>query len=184
MPKVKIPKRVGGVKIPKKVRKRANRAIGKVDNAAVRELASAAIGAAAGARRVRARVRFADDGPDLDGGVSRSAMDDRDDGFQSRHNRLRRERVGNRERASPGGNLAVDREQRLPGFGKRREVRLPPVGIELAAIALDPRCTVVRTSIIGPERAFLASGRFMVTTRVCPSCSTRQCGCESLMNAL
>ena len=70
MPKVKIPKRVGGVKIPKKVRKRANRAIGKVDNAAVRELAAAAIGAAAGARRVRARVRFADDGPDLDGGVS------------------------------------------------------------------------------------------------------------------
>jgi hypothetical protein len=70
MPKVKIPKRVGGVKIPKKVRKRANKAIGNVNNAAVRELASAAIGAAAGARRVRARVRFADDGPDLDGGVS------------------------------------------------------------------------------------------------------------------
>jgi len=70
MPKVRIPKRVGGVKIPKKVRKRANEAIGNVNNAAVRELASAAIGAAAGARRVRARVRFADDGPDLDGGVS------------------------------------------------------------------------------------------------------------------
>ena len=70
MPKVRIPKRVGGVKIPKKVRKRANKAIENVDGAAVRELASAAIGAAAGARRVRARVRFADDGPDLDGGVS------------------------------------------------------------------------------------------------------------------
>ena len=70
MPKVRIPKRVGGVKIPKKVRKRANKAIGRVDSAAVRELASAAIGAAAGARRVRARVRFADDGPDPDGGVS------------------------------------------------------------------------------------------------------------------
>ena len=27
MPKVKIPKRVGGVKIPKKVRKRANKAL-------------------------------------------------------------------------------------------------------------------------------------------------------------
>lgn len=70
MPKVRIPKRVGGVKIPKKVRKRANKAIGRVDSAPVRELASAAIGAAAGARRVRARVRFADDGPDPDGGVS------------------------------------------------------------------------------------------------------------------
>lgn len=70
MAKVRIPKRVGGVKIPKKVRKRARRAIGKVDSAAVRELASAAIGAAACARRVRARVRFADDGPDPDGGVS------------------------------------------------------------------------------------------------------------------
>lgn len=70
MPKVRIPKRVGGVKIPKKVRKRANKAIENVDGAAIRELASAAIGAAAGARRVRARVRFADDGPDLDGGVS------------------------------------------------------------------------------------------------------------------
>lgn len=70
MAKVKIPKRVGGVKIPKKVRRRANKAIGKVDSTAVRELASAAIGAAAGARRVRARVRFADDGPDPDGGLS------------------------------------------------------------------------------------------------------------------
>ena len=70
MPKVRIPKRVGGVKIPKKVRKRANKAIGNVNNAAVRELASAAIGAAADARRARARVHFADDGPDPDGGVS------------------------------------------------------------------------------------------------------------------
>jgi hypothetical protein len=51
MPKVKIPKRVGGVKIPKKVRKKANKAIEMADSPAIRELAAAAIGAAAGTRR-------------------------------------------------------------------------------------------------------------------------------------
>ncbi len=30
---------------------------------------------------------------------------------------------------------------------------------------------------ISPDSALRDSGRFMVTTRVCPSCSTRQCGC-------
>ena len=32
---------------------------------------------------------------------------------------------------------------------------------------------------ISPERALRASGRFMVTTRVWPTCSTRQCGAEA-----
>jgi hypothetical protein len=46
---VKIPKKIAGVKIPKKARKTANRAIKLGASPAVRELAAAAIGAA-GAR--------------------------------------------------------------------------------------------------------------------------------------
>ena len=52
MSKVKIPKRVGIVKIPKKVRKKANKAIRMADGARLRDLAAAAIGAAATTRRV------------------------------------------------------------------------------------------------------------------------------------
>ena len=51
MPKVKIPKRVGGVKIPKKVRKRANKALEMAESPAMRDLASAAIRAAKSTRR-------------------------------------------------------------------------------------------------------------------------------------
>ena len=51
MAKVKIPKRVGGMKIPKKVRKKANKAIEMADSPAIRELAAAALGAAASTRR-------------------------------------------------------------------------------------------------------------------------------------
>ena len=47
--KVKIPKKIAGVKIPKKARKTANKAIRMGANPVVRELAAAAIGAA-GAR--------------------------------------------------------------------------------------------------------------------------------------
>jgi hypothetical protein len=46
--KVKIPKRIAGVKIPKKARKTANKAIRLGASPVVRELAVAAIGAAGG----------------------------------------------------------------------------------------------------------------------------------------
>ena len=44
--KVKIPKNVAGVKLPRKVRKRANKAIKAATSPRVREMAAAAIGAA------------------------------------------------------------------------------------------------------------------------------------------
>ena len=47
MARMKIPKRVAGVKIPKKVRKRANKAIRLAESPVVREVAAAAVGAAA-----------------------------------------------------------------------------------------------------------------------------------------
>jgi hypothetical protein len=53
MAKVKIPKRVGGVKIPKKVRKKAKKALKAVESPVVRQLAAAAVGAAAQARADR-----------------------------------------------------------------------------------------------------------------------------------
>ena len=46
MAKVKLPKRVVGVKIPKKVRKKANKALKLADSPMVREAAVAALGAA------------------------------------------------------------------------------------------------------------------------------------------
>ena len=58
--KLKIPKEIAGVKLPKKVRKRAKKAIERGAGPAVREIAAAAIGAAAckGAGRARARIHF------------------------------------------------------------------------------------------------------------------------------
>lgn len=47
MAKVKIPKQVGGVKIPKKVRKKANKALKVAESPMVREFAAAALGAVA-----------------------------------------------------------------------------------------------------------------------------------------
>ena len=47
MTKVKIPKRVGGVKVPKKVRKQAKKALKLVDSPAVRDLALAGLAIAA-----------------------------------------------------------------------------------------------------------------------------------------
>ena len=46
MAKVKVPKKVAGVKIPKKVRKKANRALKIADSPVAREVAAAALGAA------------------------------------------------------------------------------------------------------------------------------------------
>lgn len=46
MAKVKIPKKVAGVKVPKKVRKRANKALKIADSPVAREVAVAALGAA------------------------------------------------------------------------------------------------------------------------------------------
>jgi hypothetical protein len=53
MPKVKIPKRVAGVKIPKKVRKKAKQAIKMAENPALQKAAAAALTAAAGARAAK-----------------------------------------------------------------------------------------------------------------------------------
>ena len=53
MAKVKIPKRVAGVKIPKKVRKRANKALKLADSPIVREAAVAALGLAGGAKAMQ-----------------------------------------------------------------------------------------------------------------------------------
>jgi len=50
MARVRIPKRVGGVKIPKKVRRKAKKAIRMADSPALRGLAAAALGAAAEAK--------------------------------------------------------------------------------------------------------------------------------------
>lgn len=63
MAKVKVPKRVGGVKLPKKVRKRANKALELAGSPIVREFATAAMGAAA-ETKLRQRER-ADDSPEF-----------------------------------------------------------------------------------------------------------------------
>lgn len=53
MAKVKIPKKVAGVKVPKKVRKRANKALKIADSPVAREVAVAALGAVGGTRAAR-----------------------------------------------------------------------------------------------------------------------------------
>lgn len=57
MAKVRIPKRVGGVKIPKKIRRKARKAIRMAESPAVREFAAAALGAAAQAKAARLQAR-------------------------------------------------------------------------------------------------------------------------------
>ena len=47
--KLKVPKRIAGVKVPKKIRKSANKALAIAENPAARELAIAALTAAAAA---------------------------------------------------------------------------------------------------------------------------------------
>ena len=59
MAKVKIPKRIAGVKIPKKVRRKVKEAARMVESPVVREAAAAAAGAAVQARAVRAQARAA-----------------------------------------------------------------------------------------------------------------------------
>ena len=54
MAKVKIPKRVAGVKIPKKVRRKAQKAVKMAESPVVREFAAAALGAAARSNEARA----------------------------------------------------------------------------------------------------------------------------------
>ena len=57
MAKVKIPKRVGGVKIPKKVRRKANKALKVAESPVVREFAAAALGAVAQKKADEATAR-------------------------------------------------------------------------------------------------------------------------------
>jgi len=56
MPKVKIPKRVAGVKVPKKVRKQAKKALKLTDSTAVRDLALAGLKLAAETMLDRAKA--------------------------------------------------------------------------------------------------------------------------------
>ena len=58
MAKVKIPKRVAGMKVPKKVRRKAKKAIRAAESPVVREFAAAAIGAVADARASRGSRAF------------------------------------------------------------------------------------------------------------------------------
>jgi hypothetical protein len=59
MSKVKIPKRVGGVKVPKKVRKQAKKALKLTESTAVRDLALAGLTLAAEAMLDRGRATAA-----------------------------------------------------------------------------------------------------------------------------
>jgi len=59
MAKMKIPKRVAGMKIPKKVRRKAKKAVKMAESPVVREFAAAALGAAAQAKGARAEARAA-----------------------------------------------------------------------------------------------------------------------------
>jgi hypothetical protein len=59
MSKVKIPKRVGGVKVPKKVRKQAKKALKLTESSAVRDLALAGLTLAAEAMLDRGRAASA-----------------------------------------------------------------------------------------------------------------------------
>ena len=59
MPNVKIPKRVAGVKIPKKVRRKVKKAAKMAESPVVREVAAAALGAAAQVKAARAEARAA-----------------------------------------------------------------------------------------------------------------------------
>ena len=63
MSKVKIPKRVGGVKVPKKVRKQARKALKLTESRAVRDLALAGLTLAAEAMLDRGRAATAAAGP-------------------------------------------------------------------------------------------------------------------------
>lgn len=65
MAKTKVPKRVGGVKIPKKVRKQAKQALALVDTPAVRDLAIAGLTMAA-EKLVQRRGNGANQSADLD----------------------------------------------------------------------------------------------------------------------
>ena len=63
--KVKIPKRVAGVKIPKKVRKRAKQTLKMAESESMRDLASSAIRAARAVRRASKGSRIKIDGETL-----------------------------------------------------------------------------------------------------------------------
>jgi hypothetical protein len=76
---VKIPKKIAGVKVPKRVRKRAKKAIEAGASPVVREIAAAALGAAAAKagceRRFEGRARVGIDGAKLGEAVRSAAID-------------------------------------------------------------------------------------------------------------
>ena len=83
-------------------------------------------------------------GSELDGVVSHPAMNDRLRCHRERHCSRCSTRCRQRERALRAHKLALKLEQRASGFGKSREVRLPPIGIDLLALTvrlgtLDPK---------------------------------------------
>lgn len=59
--KIKVPKQIAGVKVPKKVRKAGNKALALADHPAALELAAAALSAAAAALQAQGRKRRAED---------------------------------------------------------------------------------------------------------------------------
>ena len=65
MAKVKVPKRVAGVKLPKKVRKQAKKALKAAESPAVRQFAAAALGAVAERRASRAAAGVTGNGREL-----------------------------------------------------------------------------------------------------------------------
>jgi hypothetical protein len=77
MARIRIPKRVGDVKIPKKVRRKAKRALRMAENPAVREFAAAALDAAAKgrARRTVAGATLRIDGDRLADTIRHAALD-------------------------------------------------------------------------------------------------------------
>jgi hypothetical protein len=75
--KKKVPKRIAGVKVPKDLRRKAEVALTLVENPAVRQLAAAALTAAAGAlasssKSKRAATRAADEAGDAAAGAGRA----------------------------------------------------------------------------------------------------------------
>ena len=71
--KIKVPKQIAGMKVPKKVRKAGNKALKLADNPAALELAAAALTAAAAALQAQGRKARAEERSSEEGGAVRLA---------------------------------------------------------------------------------------------------------------
>ena len=70
MARMKIPRSVAGVKIPKKVRRKAKKAVKMAESPVVREFAAAALGAAAQSKAAGAKARAGSNGTRLTAGTA------------------------------------------------------------------------------------------------------------------